>query len=128
MRNVSAELTSLSAVELARKIRSRQVSSREVVQAHLARAAEWNPKLNAIVHLDSEGALQQAAAADEAQANGRPLGRLHGVPLTIKASIDVKGLRCECGSRFRQGNVAEHFVGAQTEATLRQALARQGIE
>lgn len=121
MADVSAQLTSLSAVELARKIRSRQVSSREAVQAHLDRIEEWNPKLNAIVHLDSEGARQQAAAADEAQANGRPLGRLHGVPLTIKASIDVKGLRCECGSRFREGYVAER--DATLVARLRQAGA-----
>lgn len=101
-------------------IRSRKVSSREVVQAHLERIERWNPKLNAIVHLDAAGAMEQAAAADEAQANGRPLGRLHGVPLTIKASIDVKGLRCECGSRFRQGYVAAR------DATLVERLRQAG--
>ena len=117
---MSAALTSLSATELARTIRSRQASSREVVQAHLDRIAEWNPKLNAVVHLDADGALERAAAADEAQANGRPLGRLHGVPLTMKSSIDVRGLRCECGSRFREGYVAER------DATLAERLRAAG--
>ncbi|MEZ5392502.1 MAG: amidase [Bryobacterales bacterium] len=118
---MSHEITSLSATELARRIRSRALSSREVVQAHLDRISEWNPRLNAIVDLDAEGALEQAARADEAQANGRPLGRLHGVPLTIKASIDVRGLRSECGSRFRQGYVAER--DATLVARLRSAGA-----
>jgi Asp-tRNA(Asn)/Glu-tRNA(Gln) amidotransferase A subunit family amidase len=117
---VSGELTSSSAAELARKIRSGEVSSREVVEAHLDRIARWNPKLNAIVHLDAEGALEQAAAADEARAHGRPLGRMHGVPLTMKASIDVRGLRSECGSRFREGYVAER------DATLVARLRRAG--
>ena len=88
--------------------------------AHLRQIDEWNPKINAITHVDAEGALQQAAAADEAQANGRPLGRLHGVPLTIKSSIDVRGLRCECGSRFREGHIAER------DATLVDRLRRSG--
>ncbi len=118
---VSSPLTSFGAVALARKIRSGQVSSREVVQAHLERTALWNPRLNAIVHLDAEGALEQAAAADQAQAAGQPLGRLHGVPLTMKASIDVQGLRCECGSRFREGYVAER--DATLVARLRAAGA-----
>jgi Asp-tRNA(Asn)/Glu-tRNA(Gln) amidotransferase A subunit family amidase len=117
---VSAEILSLSAAALARKIRAREISSREVTQAYLSRIADWNPRLNAIVHLDAEGALDQARAADEALANGRPAGRLHGVPLTMKASIDVRGLRSECGSRFRQGYVAER------DATLVDRLRRAG--
>ena len=117
---VSAEILSLSATELARKIRGREISSREATEAYLLRIAEWNPRLNAIVHLDAQGALEQARAADEALANGRPAGRLHGVPLTMKASIDVRGLRSECGSRFRQGYVAER------DATLVDRLRRAG--
>jgi Asp-tRNA(Asn)/Glu-tRNA(Gln) amidotransferase A subunit family amidase len=120
MRDVSLELIRSSASELARKIRSRAVSSREVVQAHLDRIADQNPKINAIVHIDAEGALEQAAAADEAQANGRPMGRLHGVPLTMKSSIDVQGLRSECGSRFRKGYVADR------DATLAARLRHAG--
>ncbi|MCB1018723.1 MAG: amidase [Acidobacteria bacterium] len=120
MARVSREIVALSASELARRIRSRALSSREVVQAHLDRIAEWNPRLNAIVDLDAQGALEQAARADEALANGRPAGRLHGVPLTIKGCIDVQGLRSECGSRFRQGYVAER------DATLVARLRRAG--
>lgn len=116
-----SELTTLPAHALAERIRGGDVSSVAVVEAHLARIAALNSQLNAITHLDADGAMEQARAADEARANGRPLGRLHGVPLTIKSSIDVRGLRCECGSRFREGYVAER--DATLVARLRAAGA-----
>ena len=115
-----SELTSLPASRLADLIRRGDTSSVDVVDAHLDKIQALNPALNAIVHLDAEGALDQARAADEACANGRRLGRLHGVPLTIKSSIDVRGFRCECGSRFREGYTAER------DATLVARLRREG--
>ncbi len=115
-----SDLVAQSAHALARLIQAGEVSSREVVAAHLERIERLNPKLNAITHLDAEGALEQAAQADEARANGRPLGRLHGVPLTVKSSFDVRGLRAECGSRFREGYRAER------DATLVARLRREG--
>jgi amidase len=85
------ELWRKSAVELAAMIRDREVSSREVVQAHLDRIEAVNPHLNAIVRLLPDQALAAADAADRAVADGTALGTLHGVPFTIKENIDVAG-------------------------------------
>src|SRR6516162_2472700 len=80
-----------SAVELAAMIRDREVSSREVIQAHLDRVEAVNPHLNAIVRLLPEQALAAADAADRAVADGTRLGPLHGVPFTVKENIDLAG-------------------------------------
>jgi len=85
------ELWRNSAVELAAMIRDREVSSREVVQAHLDRIEVVNPHLNAIVRLLPDQALAAADAADRAVADGRRLGPLHGVPFTVKENIDLAG-------------------------------------
>src|SRR5690242_21089194 len=72
-------------------ISDREVSSREVVQAHLDRAEAVNPQLNAIVRLLPGEALAAADAADRAVADGAALGPLHGVPCTVKENIDLAG-------------------------------------
>jgi amidase len=86
-----SELWRKGAVELAEMIRDREVSSREVVQAHLDRIEAVNPHLNAIVRLLPEAALAAADEADRAVADGARLGPLHGVPFTVKENIDVAG-------------------------------------
>ena len=86
-----SELWRQSAVELATMIRNRDVSSREVVQAHLDRVEAVNPHLNAIVRLLPDQALAAADAADNMVADGSPLGPLHGVPCTVKENIDLAG-------------------------------------
>jgi Asp-tRNA(Asn)/Glu-tRNA(Gln) amidotransferase A subunit family amidase len=98
-----AELTFLSAVSLAQRIREKKISSREVVEAYLERINQLHPKLNAFVEVDSDRALRQARSADEALSRGEQLGSLHGVPLSIKSSIEVDGLCLEAGSRLRAG-------------------------
>jgi amidase len=85
------ELWQLGALELAGKIAGKEVSSREVVEAHLARVEQVNGSLNAVVRLLSDEALLAADHADAAVAAGGPLGRLHGVPCTVKENIDVAG-------------------------------------
>ena len=85
------ELWHSSAVELAAMIRDREVSSREVIQAHLERVEAVNPYLNAIVRLLPDQALAAADAADRAVADGTGLGPLHGVPVTVKENIDLAG-------------------------------------
>jgi aspartyl-tRNA(Asn)/glutamyl-tRNA(Gln) amidotransferase subunit A len=70
------------ATKLATLIRTKQSSSREVVQPHLDRISAVNPKINAIVTLMADDALKGADAADKAIASGAELGQLHGVPLT----------------------------------------------
>ena len=89
----SHDLVFLSASELAQKIRSRQVTSLEVVDAYLAQIDKHNSKLNAIVTLDKEGARQRAKEADKALAEGVIWGPLHGVPITIKDNIAVAGMK-----------------------------------
>src|SRR5689334_17194433 len=86
-----SELWRKGAVELAALIRDREVSSREVVQAHLDRIEAVNPALNAIVRLLPDQALAAADAADRAVADGTTLGPLHGVPCTVKENIDLAG-------------------------------------
>jgi amidase len=94
-------LHTLSATELARLIRERQVSAREVVETHLQRIREVNDRLNAVVQLDAEGALQAAIDADDALARGNILGPFHGVPFTVKDWIETSGLICAAGIEQR---------------------------
>jgi amidase len=87
-----SELWRKSAVELAAMIRDREVSSRDVVQAHLDRIEAVNPSLNAIVRLLADEALVAADTADRQLADGvQGLGPLHGVPFTVKENIDLAG-------------------------------------
>ena len=93
----SVRLWCMSASELAAATRSRQVSSREVVEAHLQRIEEVNPAINAMTVVLAEEARQAADAADEAAVHGAELRRLHGVPFTIKANIDLAGTPTTAG-------------------------------
>jgi amidase len=81
-----------SAHELASLIRTGEVSSTEVVQAHLDRINAVNPTLNAIVQLTAEKALEEAGRADKERSDGAELGPLHGVPFTVKDNIPVAGV------------------------------------
>jgi Asp-tRNA(Asn)/Glu-tRNA(Gln) amidotransferase A subunit family amidase len=99
-------LTLLPAVRQAALVRKKKVSPVELVEAHLGQIERLNPRLNAFVTVDAERALDQARAAQEALASKAKLGPLHGVPVTIKSSIDVAGLRTETGTRLRAGRIA----------------------
>ncbi len=93
------------ATELATLIRTNQLSSREVVQAHLDRIAAVNPKVNAIVTLMTEDALKSVDAADKALNDDAELGPLHGIPFTIKDALDTAGVLTQRGSRIFAGNI-----------------------
>lgn len=101
-----AEMTFLPAVVMAEQIRQKKISPVELVDAHLARIEQLNPKLNAYVHVDAEGARRQAQVAEKAVGRSGTLGPLHGVPISIKSAIDVAGMPCETGTKLREGNVA----------------------
>jgi Asp-tRNA(Asn)/Glu-tRNA(Gln) amidotransferase A subunit family amidase len=107
-----SELTFLSAVAMAEQIRKGEISPVELVEAHLAKIDRLNPKLNAFVHVDAARVRREALAAESAVSNrkisGSALGPLHGVPISIKSSLEVAGLRCESGTRLRAGFVATH--------------------
>ena len=86
-----ADLWRMSATELAEVIRTRQASSREVVEAHLRRIEAVNSSINAVVIVLAERALEEAKVADRAVAAGADLPPFHGVPFTVKENLDVAG-------------------------------------
>lgn len=100
------------AAALAALIRTRQLSSRDVVQTHLDRIEAVNPQINAVVTLMAKEALQAADAADKAVASGAPLGPLHGVPFSIKDSLDTAGVLTQRGSKLFAGHIPEQDATA----------------
>jgi aspartyl-tRNA(Asn)/glutamyl-tRNA(Gln) amidotransferase subunit A len=96
----------LTLTEVAQAIRQRKLSSVEVVQALLVRIEVWQPVLNAFVRLEAEEALAAARRADDALAQGRADGLLHGVPLAHKDMYYVAGKVAGCGSKVREGWIA----------------------
>jgi Asp-tRNA(Asn)/Glu-tRNA(Gln) amidotransferase A subunit family amidase len=112
--------TSLSAATLARLIRGKHLSPVEVIDAYLMQIERFNPAINAFSHIDAEGARAAARESEAMLMRGDAPGLLHGVPLTIKSCIDVKGFPCEAGSRLRSG-----YVAAQ-DATLVKRLRNAG--
>src|SRR5436305_57523 len=94
------DLCDLTAIDLAARIRRKEVSAREVMTAHLARIARVNPKINAVVTLVADRAMADAKAADEKQARGGALGPLHGLPVAHKDLINTAGIRTTYGSRL----------------------------
>ncbi len=107
---MSEPLCFLSATDLAQKIRSKQLSAVEVMQAHLKQIERVNPIVNAIVTLDAEGALAKARAADAKQARGEALGALHGLPIAHKDLFATKGMRTTMGSLIFKDHVPDHSM------------------
>src|SRR5450432_2478226 len=88
----------MSAVEMARLIRTRKLSAREALAAHLKQIELVNPKVNAMVTLVPEMASEAAARADEKQARKETLGPLHGLPVAHKDLVETRGIRTTFGS------------------------------
>lgn len=103
-------------------VRRGEISATELVQAHLNRIDEVNPHINAVVHLMRDAASQEAAAADRKLGAGEACGPLHGVPFSVKDSIDVAGTRSTAGTvGFRDSPAAN--CDATLVSRLRQAGA-----
>ena len=103
------DLSALDACSLSLAIARREVSSREVMQAYLARIAALNPRVNALVGLlPHEPLLQQADARDAMLARGRRMGWMHGFPMAIKELSAVAGLPLSLGSPLLAGQTAAH--------------------
>jgi len=92
-----------SAVAIRDAIASGALSSEEITRVFLDRIEAVNPALNAVVQLDAEGALERARQADMARARGESFGPLHGVPMTIKDSLDTAGIVSTGGTKGRTG-------------------------
>ena len=104
------ELLHAPVTELARLIREREVSSVEVVRAHLARISEVNPQLNAVVQFAPD-ALERAQDADDAIARDELVGPLHGLPFTTKDWIETEGLICAAGFEERATFIPKRDAG-----------------
>src|ERR1700754_2083127 len=100
------DIVRLGASRLAELIASRELSPVEVMQAHLDRIAEVNPRVNAIVTL-ADGALDAARKAEAAVKSGAALGPLHGVPFTVKDSLDTAGVPTQRASPIFKGRVPD---------------------
>ena len=117
---MSTDFIFSDATELARLIRSREVSPVEVVKAHLDRIEAVDPKINSIVTV-ADSALEAAKVAEKAVVAGSALGPLHGVPFTVKDSIDTAGVLTQRGSPIFKGRIPE--VDAVSVARLKKAGA-----
>ena len=115
------EIYFASIKELINALQAKSVSSEEIVKACLQRIEEVNPKLNAVVKLTPDTALAEARAADLALARGQSKGVLHGIPVTIKDSLDTAGLTSTAGTKGRAFFVPEK--DAAVVARLRAAGA-----
>jgi len=104
----NSEICFMTATEMVRRIRAKQLSCREVMQAHLAQIERVNPTVNAIVtRIPSEQALARAEAADDALVQGKEIGPLHGLPIAHKDLVPTKGIRTTFGSPLFKDFVPE---------------------
>jgi amidase len=88
------ELCFMTATELVRRIRTRELSCKEVMEAHLTQIERINPVVNAIVtHVSHEQIMSRVQAADEAIVRGQEVGPLHGLPIAHKDLVPTKNLR-----------------------------------
>ncbi len=104
---MTVELWQLGALDLAAAIRRRDVSSREVVLAHLDRIETINPHLGAVTEVLADEALAAALACDQRLLTGEDVGALHGVPITVKENVDVAGSATTWGVSAFAGAIAK---------------------
>ena len=107
--------------QFGRRLRARELTSSRVTEECLRRIEADNPRLNAFIAVTADDALRQAREADQELAAGTDRGPLHGVPISIKDLLDIRGVPTTAASRVREGHVAER--DAPTIAHLRQAGA-----
>ena len=96
-----------TAKALAALIKTKQVSSTELLEHFLTRTATHNPKLNAFIWMNKDAAMQRAREADDALARGEDWGPLHGLPMTIKESYEVAGSPTTWGVPGLKDNMTE---------------------
>ncbi len=122
VRELSSPLHFSSAAALARAIRAKRMSSEDVTRAFLARIRAVNPKIHAVMQVQWEAAIVQARNADARLMRDEPLGPLHGVPITIKDSLDTAGIVSTAGTKGRA-----QFVPARDAAVVARLKAAGAI-
>jgi amidase len=105
--SAGTELCYSSAVDLAARLRKKEISARDVMAAHLARIEQINPRVNAVVTLVADRAMADAARADDAIVRRGPVGMLHGLPVAHKDLVDTAGIRTTRGSPFYRDRVPD---------------------
>jgi len=118
---VTAELVRLSAFDLSQALASGELSSVEIVEAHLQRIADVDATIHAFLHVDADGALAAARDIDARRAAGDDLSALAGVPIAVKDVLTTKGLPTTAGSRILEGWVAPY------DATVTARLKAAGL-
>ena len=116
------EIATLTATEMVRLFRSRDLSPVEAAEAVLARADRLQPDLNCFYALDRAGALAAAAASERRWAAGQPFGRIDGVPVTVKENVALAGFRQPSGTRAKH-DVAPAEVDGPVAARLKESGA-----
>ena len=116
----ATDICFMTAVELTQRIRSRQLSCVEVMEAHLAQIDRVNPQVNAIVTYHPELALEGAQAADDALSRGDDVGALHGLPVAHKDLVETAGVRTTHGSPIYADHIPEQ------DALIVERLKRAG--
>ncbi|MCC6575234.1 MAG: Asp-tRNA(Asn)/Glu-tRNA(Gln) amidotransferase subunit GatA [Planctomycetes bacterium] len=114
------DLLKSDATSIAQAVRDGSVSAETVVSETIKRMAATEPKVGAFLQQDAEGALAQARAIDAARKQGKPVGRLAGVPIAIKDNIHVEGRPTTCASRILDGFIAPY------DATVTTRLRAEG--
>jgi aspartyl-tRNA(Asn)/glutamyl-tRNA(Gln) amidotransferase subunit A len=115
------ELLRKSALELADMLAAGEITSEELTQAALQRIHALNPKINAFLFIDDEGALATARDVDARRAAGEQLGRLAGVPIAVKDNMVTRGKPTTCASKILKGWLPPY------DATVIQKLAAAGM-
>ncbi|MCU7822738.1 Asp-tRNA(Asn)/Glu-tRNA(Gln) amidotransferase subunit GatA [Kitasatospora sp. DSM 101779] len=115
------ELIKYTAAQTAAAVAAGEVSAVEVAQAHLDRIEAVDKKVNAFLHVDTEGALKAARAVDDRRARGEELGPLAGVPLALKDVFTTEGVPTTCGSKILEGWIPPY------DATLTARLKDAGV-
>jgi aspartyl-tRNA(Asn)/glutamyl-tRNA(Gln) amidotransferase subunit A len=110
-----------TAAEMAAALEVGETTSVALTQAHLDRIAEVDGSVHAFLHVDTDGALEQAAASDARRASGQPASRLDGVPIAVKDVLATEGLPTTCGSRILEGWVPPY------DATVVRRLRAAGL-
>lgn len=116
------DLTKLSAFEMKTKLHEKEISSRELVDAHFKKIEETEKDINAFITLNKEEALKNADRVDEKIKNGEKLGLLAGIPIGIKDNIMTKGIRTTCGSKM-----LENFIPPYNATVVDRILDADGI-
>ncbi|GAA2364948.1 Asp-tRNA(Asn)/Glu-tRNA(Gln) amidotransferase subunit GatA [Streptomyces carpaticus] len=110
-----------TAAEIATQVADGTVTATEVTEAHLARIEAVDEKVHAFLHVDREGALEQARAVDARRAAGEKLGPLAGVPLALKDIFTTEGVPTTCGSKILEGWIPPY------DATVTRRLKEAGV-